>query len=88
MFGLFKKSFESEMAEYDKQARDIGKKYGCDDPMNFMINVMTDPARMKAYDRDMTAMLKGRIACCIKHKRDAERVKHEKSLATHRSMYG
>jgi hypothetical protein len=88
MFGLFKKSFESEMEEYSKRAKYLGTKYGCNDSLNALMNIIFDPKLRKEYDKDMTELLKKRIDCCKKHGRYAEMIEHEQQLAKHRSMMG
>lgn len=76
------------MEAYAKQAKELGDKYGCNDPMGFMMNVMTNPKVLKRYDKEMTELLQGRISCCKKHGRNDERIKYEQSLAKHRAIIG
>ena len=88
MFGLFKKSFESEMAEYSAEAKKLGKKYGLDNPHEFTMSLIFNPSLVQSYDQDMKNLFLKRIACCKKHGKRSDQMKWEGMLAQHNEMMG
>lgn len=83
MFGLFKKSFESEMEEYSAEAKKLGKKYGLD-----TLSLVLNPSLAQSYDQDMKNLLLKRIACCKRYGKTSDQMKWEGLLAQHNSIMG
>jgi hypothetical protein len=82
MFGFFgKKSFEQEMAGFESNAKELGRKY----PIGEMLGNFDLSAHRRMLD-EMNQLTLKRIDCCKRYGKSSDLLKWQELLSTGQSL--